>query len=322
MTAGVDGYGAATGGTAVRLLAERSVLAVTGPQRQKFLHGIVSNDLQSLGPGQGCRAALMDVRGRQLAWMRALVAEDAVLVELPSDRLPLVEATLAHYRVAAPVRFAERPACVIALLGPQAKTLLGDLGLDPGPLGTLEAHVAGRVAGHDVRVARAGDLPRAGLVVHGALEAADALRQALVDAGARPLEAQDLDALRIEEGRAWYGRDVTDENLLHETGLLDEYHSPAKGCYVGQEVIARLEARGRHVNRALRGLRSSAPAAPGDAVTAEGTEIGRVTTAAVSPALGAIAMGYVHRSRFDPGTAVEVGGHPATVATLPLIPPK
>jgi glycine cleavage system aminomethyltransferase T len=87
---------------------------------------------------------------------------------------------------------------------------------------------------------------------------------------------------------------------------------------VGQEVIARLEARGGNVNKRLRGLRLGAPSAAGAAIRAEGQDVGRVTTAGVSPRLGPIAMGYVHRSRFEPGTAVEVDGAPAGVAELPL----
>jgi folate-binding Fe-S cluster repair protein YgfZ len=96
-----------------------------------------------------------------------------------------------------------------------------------------------------------------------------------------------------------------------------EYHVP-KGCYVGQEVVARLEARGGHVSRALRGLRLGAPATAGAAVQAEGTDVGRVTTSAVSPRLGPIAMAYVHRRAYEPGTAVEVGGAAAVVTALPF----
>jgi folate-binding protein YgfZ len=124
-----------------------------------------------------------------------------------------------------------------------------------------------------------------------------------------------LDVLRVEMLRPWYGSDVSEENLLHETGLVAECHSPAKGCYIGQEVVARLEARGGNVNKALRGLRLSAPASAGSAVTLEGREIGRVTTAAVSPRLGPIALAYVHRAHIAPGAGVEVGGAPATVVT-------
>ena len=166
------------------------------------------------------------------------------------------------------------------------------------------------IAGHPLRLVRAGDLPGGGFVLHAAPEDAAAVWEALRAAGARPVGRDVLDALRVEALRPWYGSDVTEQNLLHETGLVAECHSPAKGCYVGQEVVARLEARGGHVNKALRGLRLSAPAAAGAAVTAEGREVGRVTTAAVSPRLGPIALAYVHRDHFAAGTAVEVGRGP------------
>jgi folate-binding protein YgfZ len=181
-----------------------------------------------------------------------------------------------------------------------------------------ESHVAARVAGHDVRVCAASDLPGPALVLHVPAEAGAAVRAALAEAGAEPLSGEAFDVLRIEQGRPRYGVDVTEENLLHETGLVGEYHSGAKGCYVGQEVIARLEARGGNVNKRLRGLRLGAPAAAGATIRAEGQDVGRVTTAGVSPRLGPIAMGYVHRSRFEPGTPVEVDGAPAGVAELPL----
>ena len=165
---------------------------------------------------------------------------------------------------------------------------------------------------------RAGDLPGDGFVLHVPPDAVEAVAAALRAAGTAPVSVETLDVQRVEAGRPWYGPDVTEENLLHETGLLREYHSSTKGCYVGQEVVARLEARGGHVNKLLRGLRLSSPAAAGDAVTADGKEVGRVTTAAVSPRFGPVALAYVHRSRAEPGSAVGVGGAPATVVELPF----
>jgi folate-binding protein YgfZ len=168
---------------------------------------------------------------------------------------------------------------------------------------------------------RAGDLPAGGLVLHVDGEALGAVWERLLAAGARPLGRLALDVLRIEDGRPWYGPDIGPGELLHETGLLDELHSSSKGCYVGQEVVARLVGRGGHVNRQLRGLRSSAPAAAGDPIEHDGKPVGRVTTAGISPVHGPIAMGYLHRSCFDPGTRVTVGGHAAEVAALPLAAP-
>src|SRR5207245_9941401 len=154
----------------------------------------------------------------QVAFMRVLLRTNGILLELPADRLGPVEQALVHYRVAAPVRFEPRAVSVLALLGPQARATLGRSGCDLPPL-PPEAHAECAVAGIPVRVARARDLPRDGLVLHAAPPDSSHVQDALEAAGARPLGRSTLDALRIEEGRAWYGPDVTEENLLHETGL-------------------------------------------------------------------------------------------------------
>ncbi len=295
----------------------RGVLAVSGPLRQKFLHNLLSNDVESVQPGHGRLASLMDARGRILALMRVLVAKDAVLLELPADRVAPVRALLEHYRVGAPVRFAEPPLAVLAMLGAGARECVTRAGAELPELGP-EAHVETTLGGAGVRVSRASDLPASALVVHVAPESIAAMRAALQGAGAATLEAAAFDALRVEEGRPLFGIDVTDDNLLHETGLIAEYHSPSKGCYIGQETVARLEARGGNVNKALRGLRLGQPSVPGAPIQAGAKDVGRITTAAVSERFGPIAMGYVHRDHFAPGSAVTVAGSPATVVALPF----
>ena len=311
-------YAAAREGTAVADVPGRGILAVTGPQRIKFLHNIVSNDLQSRAPGQGTLAAVMDVKGRLLVLMRALVTEDSVLLEMPADRLDVIEALLVHYKVAAPVRFARRGVAILGLLGPRAAETLARAGATIPAGAAPESHFAAVVGGAPVRIVRASDFPAGGWAVHAAPEQAAAVREALIAGGGVPISEATLDTLRVEDGRPWYGRDVTEDNLLHETGLVAEYHSPSKGCYVGQEVVARLEARGAHVNKMLRGLRLQAPVERGTIVRAEGKDVGVVTTSGVSPRLGPIAMAFVHRSRAEAGTVVEVAGTPATVVTLPV----
>jgi folate-binding protein YgfZ len=300
-------------------LAERSLILATGPQRVKFLHGLLSNDVANVAPGHGRRAALMDVKGKLLAFLRVLVEDAQVVLEVPTDRAERLEALFNHYKVAAPVRFARPATRVLALLGAGAgaEDALREAGLvvpEPG----AERHARATLGEHAVRVARAGDLPLGSFVLHVEPAGESALTAALSAAGAVPLSREGFDVARVEAGRPWYGVDVTEDNLLHETGLLNELHSAAKGCYVGQEVVARLEGRGGHVNKALRGLKLSAPAPAGSAITVAGTEVGRVTTAAVSPQLGPIALGYVHRNHFSPGTRLEVEGAPAEVVGLPF----
>jgi len=312
-----DPYSAAREGAGLARLGQRGVLAVSGPDRKKFLHSMLSNDVAGREVGRGCLAALLDVKGRILALMRVLVTKDSVFLEMPRERLKRVEATLAHFRVAAPVRFAPQPASVLGLLGPRAGDVLAAVGVEV-PVDAPEAHADSQVGGAEVRVARASDLPAKGFVLHAEADRVEDVARALAFAGAMPLDDLTLDALRVEEGMPWYGPDVSEENLLHETGLVTLYHSPTKGCYVGQEVVARLEGRGGNVSKRLRGLRLEAPALAGAAVSADGADVGRVTTASVSPRFGPVAMAYVHRSHAAPGSAVSVGGSGATVVELPF----
>ena len=310
-------YAAAREAAGLLELTDRALVAVAGPLRQKFLHNILSNDVLSRAAGQGCRAAIMDVKGHLVAFLRALVEKDEIVLEAAGGTADAVERLLVHYKVAAPVRFRRDDAVVFGLMGARARGTLRGAGAQVPELAE-EAHQTASVGGIAVRIARAGDLPAGGYVLHVPRAHAAAVRDALTAAGAVSIDPSTADVLRIEDGRPWFGRDVTAENLLHETTLVAEYHSPTKGCYVGQEVIARLEARGGNVNKLLRGLRAAAPVAAGAAIRVDGKDVGRVTTAGVSPGLGAIAMGYVHRSAAEPGTSVDVDGTPATVARLPL----
>jgi folate-binding protein YgfZ len=311
----VTPYQAAREGAATAALPGRGLLAVSGPLRQKFLDDILSNDVKSLAAGEGRRAALMDVKGRLVAFLRAMADKDEILLEVAGGRRDLVHERLEHYRVAAPVRFARREGTAIAVLGPRAVEVLRAAGADAAEL-RPEGHRMTSVAGAPVRIVRAGDLPADGYALYA--DPGAAVEEALRAAGAVPLPAEVLDVLRVEDGRPWYGSDVGEDNLLHETGLLAEYHSPTKGCYVGQEVVARLEGRGAKVNKMVRGLRLESPVAAGAGISAAGKEVGRVTTAGVSPALGAIAMGSVHRTAAEPGTEVQVDGVRGLVARLPL----
>jgi tRNA-modifying protein YgfZ len=307
-------YSATFEGAALVDLPVRSLLEASGPSRQKFLQGMLSHDVAGRSAGQGCPATLLTAKGAVQALLRVLVEKDVVVLETDVDRVGLVQKVLEYYRVAAPVRFAARPTAVLALLGPGAPDALRAAGVEVVPV-EPEAHHVVTIAGQSVRLVRAGDLPGGGFVLHAAPEAASDVWQALLSGGARPVGLDAVDTRRVETLRPWYGSDVTEENLLHETGLVAERHSPAKGCYVGQEVVARLEARGGHVNKALRGLRLTVPATAGAPATVDGKDVGRVTTPAVSPRLGPIALAYVHRGHFSAGTAVEVGGGPATVVT-------
>jgi folate-binding protein YgfZ len=134
-----------------------------------------------------------------------------------------------------------------------------------------------------------------------------------------PGNEAELEIRRVEAGLPRYGVDVSEDHFPFEANL-DRAISMTKGCYIGQEVVARASARG-HANKLLRGLRlaGEGPVAPGTAIAAAAREdAGKVTSSVVSPRFGPIALGYVHKSAWDPGTEVRAGDRPAVVVELPF----
>jgi folate-binding protein YgfZ len=150
------------------------------------------------------------------------------------------------------------------------------------------------------------------------------LAQALRAQGATPLDAAAIDALRIEGGMPEFHKDMDEDTIPLEAGIEPRAISFTKGCYVGQEVIIRVMHRGHgRVARRLVGLvldTSDVPPA-GSPISMDGRDVGRVTSSALSPAVGKpIALGYVHRDHTAPGTVLSIGGRSATVAALPFRP--
>jgi folate-binding protein YgfZ len=311
-------------------VVDRSMLGkatVTGRDRQAFLQGMLSNDVKALVSGQGAGAAFLDAHGKVMALLAVYALDDRLLLELPPGLTDKTLGTIDHFLISEKAYFeaADEAFAVLAVQGPGARDLLSGLAgrsLDLAPY----QHVEVGVAGAPVRVIHRREAGVPGfhcwtVALHGA-----ALWRALVDAGARPVGMQALDALRVEAGVAWYGEDVDETVILPETRL-EHLVSYNKGCYIGQEVVARVKYRG-HVNRALSGLVLDGDGVPsrGARVVAEGKEIGRITSAVRSPALGRpIALGYVRREHFEPGSVVGVedGGavRPARVAALPFVEP-
>jgi folate-binding protein YgfZ len=292
-----------------------SLIRVGGPNRSKFLHNLLSNDINGLAEGQSRLAALMNLKGQQVAWMRVLAEKDALFCEVPNSVRDTVVDTFIHYKVGAPVRFEKPEGGIFGLFGEQAPSTLIALGLPALPA-KAETFVSAPLFG-GLRVSRGRDMPASGFTIHCATES-EALVEQLTSRLGPPMQAAALDTLRVEEGIPWHGIDVSEENLLHETGQLEVLHSSSKGCYLGQEVVARLEGRGGNVNKRFRGFRGPKPSLPGEDVLAEDKVVGKVTSAGLSPEFGPIAMGYVHRSHAEPGASVSIGGVPSTVTVLPF----
>jgi tRNA-modifying protein YgfZ len=291
---------------------DRATLDVVGPDAVDFLQGQVTNDVAALVAGEGCYATILNPKGRILADLRILRRGEQDLW-LDTDRTcaQAVLSNLRMYKIGRQVEVADRSAerAVLSLIGPAARDLAG-ADLPPREHSFVDAEIGGIAAiavATDVGVDLLVDAP-----------ATTDLVSTLTERGAVPVSRPAAEIVRIESGRARYGADMSEDNLPGEIGLEERAVSFTKGCYVGQEPVARMHHRG-HPNRHLRGLRLSAPAEPGAALTAEGREVGAVTSAVVSPALGPIALGIVRRE-VEPGAEVEVGpaGAPARVTELPF----
>jgi glycine cleavage system T protein len=311
-------------------LCDYAVVRLTGPDRVSFIQGMVSNDVKKLKAGDGVYAAVLDVNGKVLADLRVLCAEDSfILLVRASLKQPVID-QLNRYLVADDVTIedAEANYGIISIQGPHALLLLEAAAPHQDPPVHMFEHAVMRLDGREARVVRTTHTGEEGFDVVAAIEdtvpIAETLERAGAALGARwvGLEAQEI--LRVEAGLPRYGVDMTEENILLETGL-DHAVSFSKGCYLGQEVIERIHSRG-HVNRKLAGLvlDGDEPAARGDAVFVGDKEAGRVTSSVFSPKVNhPIALAYLHRDYLEPAIDVtvrsatrEIAG---TVAELPFV---
>ena len=309
-------------------LFDRSSLGkvtVTGRDRQTFLQGMLTNDVKGLAPGQGVPAAFLDAHGKVMALLAVYAAADRVLLELPASLTEKTLQTLDHYLISEKAYFeaVDEAFAIVSLQGPGARALLelvAGVAFDLPPYGHAEVSLGGA----PVRVINRAEGPAPGFHCWVPAEHAAVVKSAFEAAGAVVAELETLDVLRVEAGQPWYPQDVDDSVILPETRL-ESLVSYTKGCYIGQETVARVKYRG-HVNRALSGLVVEGERVPdaGARLTVEGKEVGRVTSAVRSIALGQpIALGYVRREHFEPGSALTVvdgaGEQPARVVALPFV---
>ena len=304
-------YGAITEACGLLDRSDRGKLALTGSGAAEFLQGQVTNDVQALEPGAGCYAAFLTPKGKMLGDLRVLDTGDELLLDTERVSLQplfnMIRRFSVGYEVELHKRTLERG--LLSLIGPGALALAGDVDLPDDE----HAHRATEVAGVPVRAIRT-DVG-VDLLVEDA-GATEALAAALRDAGAVPVSEAAAECLRIERGRPRYGIDLDDTVIPQEAGLNARAVSFTKGCYVGQETVARLHYRGRP-NRSLRGLALSAPARVGDELVLGERAVGRLGSVAVSPRLGPIALALVRREA-ENGAVLSVGSEGATATVLAL----
>ncbi|HEY7954143.1 MAG TPA: glycine cleavage T C-terminal barrel domain-containing protein [Polyangia bacterium] len=297
----------------VRNLDGRARFRLTGPDRVRFLHGLVTNDIKALGPGQGCRAAMLTVKGKTLCELAIYADEEALDLELDGELREKIRATLEKHMMMDDVELTDRTdeTRELGVYGDGARAAIERALSSPLPPLAPYHHVT--VGG--VRVAAAPELAVDGYHLVGELGGITIEGDAIDDAR--------WEILRVEAGRPRYGVDVDEDRLILEAGMEDAV-SLTKGCYLGQEVVARATARG-HINRKLVGLTlgGEGEASRGARLSGAGRdEAGLITSSVVSPRFGPIALGYVHRSLWEPGTALTVhdpkGERTARVVALPF----
>lgn len=294
-----DEWRAATEGCAVFPAAHRALARVTGDDRVSFLHGMLTNDVRGLAPGHGMPAAFLTASGQVVADLRLYCDEDGFDIDCASWRLEHLRAALDKYVIAddveiEPSRVREPLVC---LEGPASADLAAAVAGVPREMERF-AIATGRFGDEPVRVCAVADGGGSGRMIAGAPALRAALAEACVAAGGVPAGLATLDVLRVEAGIAWAGVDMDEDTLLLEIGL-PEVISRTKGCYLGQEVVERVSARGQ-VNRTLAAFAIDAAAAdlPDGPlpVVAEGAAVGRVTSRVFSPAIGGtLGLGLLHR---------------------------
>ena len=312
-------------------------LDVSGPDRQKFLHNLTTQDVKHLPAGEGREAFVTSPQGKTLGYVTLLAAGDRILVRSDREGWGPVLPHLAKYGVFDEVTLDDVSdrTFELHLASAGAGDRLAAAGLELPPAGDLR-HGVGQVGGVEVLVVRESLTGRPGFTLIGektGLDAvSEALRQAVSPHELIALDDAAFEALRIEAGVPVAGRDVTPDNLPQEVARDALAINFVKGCYLGQETVARIDALG-HVNRLLRGLRLDAtvPPPPGAAILqADGRAIGAVTSAArASGGSCVVALGYVRNSHARAGTPVQVlcvvEGQPeqripAIVCDLPMGP--
>lgn len=303
----------------------RTVYRVTGTERTRFLNGMLTNDINKLEEGHGCYACLLTPQGKIVADMEVYTLRDCYLLELDSRRKEQVLDHLNKYLIADDVTFEEiADQTLLALQGPEATTLLQRILPGAALPGEEQRCVEVPLDDHLCQVIRASITGEEGYKLFIPGDRAGMVWQALQEAGATPVGTVALNTLRLEAGIPWFGVDFDEGNFPQEAGIEDRGVSFDKGCYIGQEFVIRIAHRG-HVNRRTSGLtiqREPIPR-PGDRVLREDKEVGRITSAALSPTLGKIiALGMLRRESQEPGTLAHVESHgerlPAEVTPLPF----
>jgi len=310
--------------------SDRTQLEITGDDRATLLHNLTTNAVRGLAVGNGCETFTLDVRGHVVGHFFVFCTPQSLVIDTVPGQAERLLPHFERYHVREQVEFHDRTAEWGELLvaGPKAAAAVERL-LGPVPERALSHREVSWTAGgeaHAVWLRRVDLIGPGDFLIAGPRKTLPRLQAALRDAGVMQCSAAALETARIEAGFPWFGVDITDKNLPQEVGRDGRAISFTKGCYLGQETVARIDALG-HVNRTLVGVRFGAGEIPrpGDELwPGEGNgeaeaAVGTVTSATFSPRLAApLALAYLRRGHNAPGTKLHWRSGAAEVVALPV----
>jgi len=272
--------------------SDRGKLELTGPQRAWFLHQILTQSFEDIEPGEARDTALITAHGRMVGYMETLATNDSLRLHFEPELIESLPDALQRYVFATQVTIEDvtNEFGLVLVVGP---------GWDD-----LARSVAPQASAH--RTLSLG-VPAGYLWIP--VDSIDEVLVGLKESGLQEATEDELEALRIERGMARWGREMTEKALPPEVGLDDIAVHYDKGCYVGQEAMAKIRFRGK-VNRKLRRLRADSTLAVGSDVTLDDSKVGTVTSASGKRALALV------RYNVEPGTQVTAGETTATVIDM------
>ena len=287
----------------------RGVIAVTGPDGAEYLQGQLTNNIEALDPGAGCRAELLNRKGHIQADLRLTRPKaDEIVLDTEGVSTSAAVRHLTMYSIGRDVSVDDRTAetAVLSVIGPRTEEVTGIAPLERFAVAET------KIGGTDLLAAGT----RGGLDLLLPSSALAEVRDNLLRRGAAEASEEAAEILRIEAGDPRFGVDMSTETMPAEAGIVEETVSFTKGCYIGQETVARLHYRGRP-NRHLRGLRLEGAVATGDEVQLGERVVGSIGSVCLSPAHGRIALAILRREA-EPGMKVTAGDVPGEVVELPF----
>ena len=299
----------------------RTTIDVTGADRSRFLHNFCTNDVTSLTPGRGCEAFITNVQGKIEAYLSIFCHSKSLVLDADSGQAEKIMSHLERYLIREDVALNDQSeeSVQILLSGLEWPEFLSSRCDGPWP-GDYLSHGECVLARQRVQLRNISgtSLPRFQVLLP--RELADEVVESLEQMGACSVEAAAAEIVRVEEGLPVYGQDITSRNLPQEVGRDELAISFSKGCYLGQETVARIDALG-HVNWLLKGIRfgGHAAAEPQSELVVDGSPVARVTSSIYSPLLNSpFSLGYVRREYSEVGAHVDTSAGRMEVMELPL----